>query len=105
MHELESHKGKKSTLADVIEMVLDKGLVINADIAVSLVGIDLLGIRINAALASFETAARFGLEFPLGTNLQTPAWKMILADGEKGAASPLPCSPEAEPLVATARKG
>ncbi len=62
-------------LADVIDRLLDKGLVINADIMVSVVGVELLGIKIRAALASFETAAKYGLEFPSGTNLRTPAWE------------------------------
>lgn len=57
------------TLADVIDRILDKGLVINADIAISVVGVELLGIKIRAALASFETAAAYGLEFPSGTRL------------------------------------
>lgn len=60
------------TLADVIDRILDKGLVINADITVSVVGVELLGIKIRAALASFETAAMYGLEFPTGTKL--PEW-------------------------------
>ncbi len=63
------------SLADVIDAVLDKGLVINADIMVSLAGVELLGIKVRAALASFETAARYGLEFPSGTNLETAAWR------------------------------
>jgi hypothetical protein len=51
--------------------------VINADIMVSLAGVELLGIKIRAALASFETAAKYGLEFPSGTNLQAPAWRAV----------------------------
>lgn len=62
------------TLTHVIETLLDKGLVINADIMVSVAGVELLGIRIRAALASFETAARYGLEFPAGTDRDTVAW-------------------------------
>jgi len=72
---LEATRETASTLADVIDRVLDKGLVINADIMVSAAGVELLGIKIRAALASFETAAKYGLEFPSGTNLQTEAWK------------------------------
>ena len=67
--------GGGGTLADLIDMILDKGLVINADIAVSVAGVELLGIKIKAALASFETAAKYGLEFPSGTNLETKAWE------------------------------
>lgn len=64
-----------SSLADLVERVLDKGLVINADITVSVTGVELLGIKIRAAVASFETAAQYGLEFPSGTNLETEAWE------------------------------
>jgi len=71
---LEAERDGAGTLADVIDRVLDKGLVINADIEVSVGGVELLGLKIRAALASFETAARYGLEFPSGTNLETPAW-------------------------------
>ncbi len=69
------------TLADILDRILDKGVVINADITVSLVGVELLGLQIRLALASFETAARYGLEFPSGTNLETPAWKELRAGG------------------------
>ena len=62
-------------LVDVVDRILDKGLIINADILISVAGVELLGIKIRAALASFETAARYGLEFPSGTNIQTPAWQ------------------------------
>ncbi len=41
-----------------------------------------MGIRIRAALASFETAAQYGLEFPTGTNLQTEAWKRAVIGKE-----------------------
>jgi ssDNA-binding Zn-finger/Zn-ribbon topoisomerase 1 len=72
---LQATKDEVTTLADVIDRVLDKGLVINADICVSVAGVELLGIKIRAALASFETAARYGLEFPSGTNYEKAAWK------------------------------
>lgn len=71
---LQAEKNGAGTLADVIDRILDKGLVINADIAISVVGIEMLGIKIRAALASFETAARYGLEFPSGARLEGPAW-------------------------------
>jgi hypothetical protein len=57
------------TLADVVERILDKGLVINADIVISVCHTELLGIKIRAALASFETAAKWGLAFPSGTQV------------------------------------
>jgi gas vesicle structural protein len=72
---LQATKDGGNGLADVIDRVLDKGLVINADICVSIAGVELLGIKIRAALASFETAAKYGLEFPSGTNYEKAAWK------------------------------
>lgn len=64
-------------LAGAIERILDKGLVINADIIVSVAGKELLGIKIRATLASLETAAKYGLEFPVGTNLNAIGWRDI----------------------------
>jgi len=72
---LQATRNGSNTLADVIDRVLDKGLVINADICVSIAGVELLGIKIRAALASFETAAKYGLEFPSGTNYEKAAWR------------------------------
>lgn len=75
MEVLEPTRDRGATLVDLIDRVLDKGVVIDADITVSLAGVELLGIKIRAALASFETAAKYGLEFPSGTNLENKAWK------------------------------
>ncbi len=79
---LEPTRENSAGLADVIDRILDKGLVINADVLISVAGVELLGIKIRAALASFETAARYGLEFPSGTQLETPAWKEALVARE-----------------------
>ena len=70
--------GGPATAADIIDRVLDKGLVINADIAVSLAGVELLSIRIRAVLASLESAAKYGLQLPAGSNLDTDAWRQAV---------------------------
>ena len=67
----------KNDLLSALERILDKGVVINADILVSVAGVELLGIKLRAALASFETAARYGLEFPSGTNINTETWQKM----------------------------
>ncbi|GAA4139676.1 gas vesicle protein [Leifsonia shinshuensis] len=72
---MQPQKSGDGTLSHVIETLLDKGLVINADITVSVAGVDLLGIRIRAALASLETAARYGLDFPSGTDRDSAAFQ------------------------------
>jgi gas vesicle structural protein len=48
-----------SSLADVINTILDKGLVIDAYIRVSLVGIELLTIDVRIVIASVDTYLRF----------------------------------------------
>jgi len=48
-----------SSLADVIEVILDKGLVIDIYIRVSLVGIELLTIDARIVVASVDTYLRF----------------------------------------------
>jgi hypothetical protein len=57
-------------LAEMLETLLDKGVVINADIAVTVGDTELLGVQLRAAIASFETAAEYGLEFPMGTDME-----------------------------------
>lgn len=80
---LQAERNSSGTLVDVIDRILDKGLVINADITVSVAGVELLGIKVRAALASFETAAKYGLEFPSGTNTETSAWKTAEKEKEE----------------------
>jgi hypothetical protein len=48
-----------SSLADVVELILDKGLVIDAYVRVSLVGIELLTIDARIVIASVDTYLRF----------------------------------------------
>lgn len=48
-----------SNLADVVETVLDKGVVIDAQVSVSVVGIQLLEINARVVVASIDTYLRF----------------------------------------------
>jgi hypothetical protein len=50
---------KPSGLADVIEIILDKGLVIDAYVRVSLIGIEILTIDARIVIASVDTYLRF----------------------------------------------
>ncbi|MFI5801968.1 gas vesicle protein GvpJ [Streptomyces sp. NPDC051561] len=51
--------GGTSGLYDVLELILDRGLVIDAFIRVSLVGIEILKIDIRIVVASVDTYLRF----------------------------------------------
>lgn len=50
---------QSSSLADVLDIILDKGLVIDAYIRVSLVGIEVLTIDARIVIASVDTYLRF----------------------------------------------
>ena len=50
---------RPSGLADVIDIILDKGLVIDAYVRVSLLGIELLTIDARIVIASVDTYLRF----------------------------------------------
>ncbi len=48
-----------ASLAEVLDRVLDKGLVIDAWVRVSLVGIEFLGIEARIVIASVETYLKY----------------------------------------------
>jgi gas vesicle structural protein len=54
-----SRAPRSSGLADVLEILLDRGLVIDAFVRVSLVGIELLTVDLRVVIASVDTYLRF----------------------------------------------
>lgn len=56
-------RGGSSTLVDVLDRVLDKGLVIAGDIRVSLAEVELLTIRIRLIVCSLDKAQEIGLDW------------------------------------------
>jgi hypothetical protein len=51
------------SLADILERVLDKGVVIAGDVTVSLVGIELLTIKLRLLVASVDKAKELGINW------------------------------------------
>ena len=51
------------SLADVLERILDKGIVIAGDVSVSLVGIELLTIRLRLLIATVDKAKELGINW------------------------------------------
>lgn len=45
----------RTSLVDILDRVLDKGVVIDATVRVSLIGIDLVGVDAQITVASFQT--------------------------------------------------
>ena len=58
-----SHATNSATLADVLERILDKGVVIAGDIKIKLVDIELLTIQIRLLIASVEKAKEMGMDW------------------------------------------
>lgn len=52
-----------STLADVLERVLDKGIVVAGDISVSVASTELLNIRIRLLISSIDKAREIGINW------------------------------------------
>jgi hypothetical protein len=58
---MEPQRNTNATLVDLLDRVLDKGLVIYADLIVSVAGIPLIGVNLRAALAGMETMLKYGV--------------------------------------------
>jgi len=62
-----------SSLAEVIDRILDKGIVIDAWVRVSLVGIELLAIEARVVIASVETYLKYAEAVGLTASAAVPA--------------------------------
>jgi len=52
-----------TTLADILDRVLDKGVVIVGDVKVNLAQVELLTIKIRLLIASVDTAKKLGIDW------------------------------------------
>jgi len=74
---------RASSLADVLERVLDKGVVIVGDIAINVVDIELLTLRLRLFIASAQTAREMGMDWWSRDPFFTPhKEKPAVEDGE-----------------------
>ncbi len=58
-----THAIQATNLADILERVLDKGIVIAGDIRIQLADIDLLNIKIRLLIASVDKAMQMGINW------------------------------------------
>jgi hypothetical protein len=63
MKENISHSVNSTNLADILERVLDKGVVIAGDIKIQIADIDLLTIKIRLLIASVDKAMEMGINW------------------------------------------
>jgi Gas vesicle protein len=71
----------RDNLADILERVLDKGIVIAGDIQINLLDIELLTIKLRLLIASVDKAKEMGIDWwESDSSLQ----KLDSGDGDKG---------------------
>ncbi|MBI5050782.1 MAG: gas vesicle protein [Nitrospirae bacterium] len=63
MAEQMTHAIQATNLADILERVLDKGIVIAGDIKIQLADVDLLNIKIRLLMASVDKAMEMGINW------------------------------------------
>ena len=75
----------ENNLADILERVLDKGIVIAGDIQINLLDIELLTIKLRLLIASVERAREMGINWWEGdASLQSPTTNQQLGNGSGG---------------------
>ena len=63
MRELDAPYRRSTGLVDVLDRVLDKGLVVAGDIRISLADVELLTIRVRLLVCSIDKAEQIGLDW------------------------------------------
>ena len=58
-----THPNSSTNLADILERVLDKGIVIAGDIKIQLADVDLINIKIRLLVASVDKAMEMGINW------------------------------------------
>jgi len=75
--------GRSTGLVDVLDRVLDKGLVVAGDIKVSLAEVELLTIRIRLLVCSIDKAEQIGLDWWKFDHHLSPGKQTLSAENEE----------------------
>ncbi len=83
MPSLTEGHGRSTGLVDVLDRVLDKGLVVAGDIKVSLAEVELLTIRIRLLICSIDKAEQIGLDWWKFDHHFSPGKQKLSAENEE----------------------
>jgi len=83
MPSLTEGHGRSTGLVDVLDRVLDKGLVVAGDIKVSLAEVELLTIRIRLLICSIDKAEQIGLDWWKFDHHLSPGKQRLSAENEQ----------------------
>lgn len=75
--------GRSTGLVDVLDRVLDKGLVVAGDIKVSLAEVELLTIRIRLLICSIDKAQQIGLDWWKFDHHLSPGKQALSAENDE----------------------
>jgi hypothetical protein len=75
--------GRSTGLVEVLDRVLDKGLVVAGDIKVSLAEVELLTIRIRLLICSIDKAEQIGLDWWKFDHHLSPGKQALSAENEE----------------------
>ncbi len=81
------HSMQSSTIVDVLEKILDKGVVIAGDITVGIADVELLTIKIRLIVASVDKAKEIGMDWwetdPYLTSKATENTKLLEEENKR----------------------
>jgi hypothetical protein len=80
---LSDGQGRSTGLVDVLDRVLDKGLVVAGDIKVSLAEVELITIRIRLLICSIDKAEQIGLDWWKYDHHLSPGKQAVSAENEQ----------------------
>jgi gas vesicle structural protein len=92
-----------TSLIDVLDRILDKGIVIDAWIRVSLVGIDLITVEARVVVASIDTYLRYAEALGITSTVARPAAGPGATGGAVGAGG-MSGTPASTPAGAAERR-
>ena len=75
--------GRSTGLVEVLDRVLDKGLVVAGDVKVSLAEVELLTIRIRLLICSIDKAQQIGLDWWKYDHHFSPGRQQLSAENEE----------------------
>jgi hypothetical protein len=79
-----NHSTSASSLGEILEKILDKGVVIAGDISIAIADVELLTIKIRLVVASIDKAKEMGIDWwESDPNLSSKARKKLQEENEE----------------------
>lgn len=103
---MEPTADSEDVIVDLLDVLLQKGVVLEADVVIGIADIPLVGIKLRAAIAGLTTMRAYGMfeEWDLQQRRQRRSHAPIPGGSMTGRPNPRrPRDPETEPTVASGR--